>query len=137
MGRPTVGGDVIDITYKHPTLGSGTWYVKSGETSTFDPGGFISNDDDMGIDGSGTMITEMTQQRWCVEATIRNDMNSAREMEQVSALAGDVDDADYIITHVNGSVYGGSGRPVGKVPADGKAATMKIKLAGGGALSQV
>jgi hypothetical protein len=35
-----VGGDILEVTYAHETLGSGTFFPKSGEDSTFDLGGF-------------------------------------------------------------------------------------------------
>ena len=42
------GGDILEITFNHPTLGSGTIYPKSGEDSTLITGGFRSEDEDTG-----------------------------------------------------------------------------------------
>ena len=68
-----VGGDIIEITYNHPTLGSGTLFPKSSEAGTYDLGGFRSKDEASGIDGGGTIIDTMNQVRGFFEATIAND----------------------------------------------------------------
>ena len=33
-----VGGDIVELTFNHPTLGSGIIFPKSAEDSTFDLG---------------------------------------------------------------------------------------------------
>ena len=53
-----IGGDILEITFNHPTLGSGIIFPKAAEDSTFDLGGFRSNDDAAGVDGSGEMIDQ-------------------------------------------------------------------------------
>jgi hypothetical protein len=40
-----VHGDILEVTYNHPTLGSGVFYPKANEGNKFDPGGFRNNDD--------------------------------------------------------------------------------------------
>jgi hypothetical protein len=50
------GGDIIEITFNHPSIGSGTLFPKAGEDSTYNTGGFRSADDDNMIDGAGNMI---------------------------------------------------------------------------------
>lgn len=132
-----IGGYIVDISYKRASGASGRWYVKAGETSMFDPGGIRTNDDENGIDSGGAGIYEMQPARWRVECTLRNDMNSAQEMEEVANQAADLEETEYIITHISGAVYGCSGKPVGNVRADGKAATLALVLAGGGIMSQV
>ena len=59
-----IGGDITEITASHPTIGSATFYPKSGEDGSFDPGGFRSDDEAEGITGSGEMIDTMKNKRW-------------------------------------------------------------------------
>ncbi len=131
-----VGGDITEITYNHPTLGSGVIFIKAAEDSTFNLGGVRSNDDMNGIDGGGRMITQLNRQRWSVDVTVAWDMNVNLDLEKLSALAGDPLDADYTISHINGSIYGGTGRPVGDIAGNGNAATFPLKLSGGGVLKK-
>ncbi|MBC7486082.1 MAG: hypothetical protein H7282_04970 [Cytophagaceae bacterium] len=132
-----VGGDIVEITWNHPTLGTGVVYPKAAEDSTFDHGGFRGNDDANMIDGSGKTIRQLNRVRWSVETTCSWDMNSATEVEKFSALAGDPQEADWTFTHVNGVVKGGKGSPVGDIQGNGNAATFAIKISGGGKLKNI
>jgi hypothetical protein len=132
-----VGGDILEITYNHPTLGSGVIYPKSAEDSTFDLGGFRSADDANMIDGGGRMIDQMNRVRWSLETTIAWDMNSSLELEKVVALAKSPVLADWTISHINGSVYSGKGKPVGDLQGNGNAATFTLKIAGSGEIKKI
>jgi hypothetical protein len=131
-----VGGDITEITYNHPTIGSGVFYPKAGTASTFNLGGFRVADESNGIDGSGTMIAKMNRERWSFEGVIANDMNNAKDLENAVALASNPVPADWTFTHINGAIYGGKGMPVGDIKADGNEATFSLKVAGGGILKQ-
>ncbi|MFA6057281.1 MAG: hypothetical protein WC756_03715 [Taibaiella sp.] len=132
-----VGGDLREITYNHPTLGSGTFYPKSAEDSTFDPGGLRVSDDANNRDGSGNWIKIMNAVNWFIEATISHDMNNRMEGEKLAALQADPQDADWTFTHVNGTVWGGKGSPVGDLQFNTSAATIEIKIGGGGELKKI
>lgn len=132
-----VGGDIIEITFNHPTLGSGIIFPKSAEDSTFDPGGFTSNDDDNMIDGSGEMIDQLNRKRWSFEDTIAWDMNTREDLDKMQDLQSDPVLADWTITHINGTVWGGTGKPVGDLKGNGNAATFPLKLAGGGKMKKI
>lgn len=132
-----VGGDITEITWNHPTLGSGVMYPKAGEDSTFDLGGFRANDDANSIDGGGNMIDQLNRVRWSVESTIAWDMNTDLTLEKIVALSGSPEQADWTISHVNGSVYGGKGKPVGDLQGAGNAATFALKISGGGKLKKI
>lgn len=125
-----VGGDILEVTYNHPTLGSGTFFPKSSESSTYDPGGFRSKDESSGIDGSGTPIDTMNQVRGFFEVTVSNDMNTAMDLEKAAALAASPIAASWVFSCINGVSYGGSGKPVGDLNADVDKATFKLKVAG-------
>lgn len=132
-----VGGDIIEITYNHPTIGSGTIYPKAGEDSTYDLGGFRADDDANNVDGSGEMITSLTRKLWSFEATVAWDQNVRKDLENITALAADPVPANWTFSCINGITYAGKGRPVGDVQGNGKAATFSMKVAGGGVLKQL
>ncbi len=132
----SIGGDIIEVTFNHPTLGSGTLYPKAGEASSYDLGGFRGDDDANGLDGGGNTIRVLKQNRWFFEVPVANDMNTKNELEKISAMAGDPLEATWTVTHINGSVYTGTGAPVGDVKFDGMAATFPLKISGGGGMSK-
>jgi len=132
----SVGGDITEITVNHPSLGSKTLFPKAGEDSTYDTGGFRSNDDANSVDGGGNNITQLTRNRWSFQVVISNDFNTNNEMEYLSSLSASPVDADWTFTNINGTVYGGKGRPVGDVQANGNNTQISLKVAGGGSLKK-
>lgn len=132
-----IGGDIIEITFNHPTLGSGIIFPKAAEDSTFDLGGFVSNDDANGVDGSGEMIDQLNRKRWSFEGTVAWDMNTREDLEKLQELSNDPVLSEWTVTHINGTVYGGSGKPVGDLQGNGNAATFPLKLAGGGRMKKI
>lgn len=131
------GGDLTEITYNHPSIGDGRLYPKAGEDSTFDLGGFTSDDDAQGVAGNAAMIDKMTAKRWNADATIAWDMTDTNELDKLQQMAGSPVQADWTITHMNGTVWGGKGKPVGDVTGSLKDATIKMKIAGGGQLKKL
>ncbi len=131
------GGDILEINYKHPTLGSGTWFPKSGEDLTVDKGGYRSEDKEDGITSDGQMIDTINRKRWSIEGSVAWDMAVQDEAAQASLLGGNPNMADFTITHINGTIWGGKGKVVGEVKGSSKDATMKLKVAGGGTLDKI
>lgn len=132
-----IGGDIKEITFSHPTIGSGTFFPKVAEDSTIDLGGFRSADEANMLDGGGNMIDQKNRARWSVETTISNDNRLKLEMEKLILLAADPVHADWTIAHISGAVYGGKGVPVGDIQANFNQATLALKLAGGGGLKKI
>jgi hypothetical protein len=132
-----VGGDILEISYKHPTLGTGTWFPKSGEDLTVDPGGYRSEDKEDGITGDGQMIDTINRKRWSMEGSVAWDTASQDEVLQAAKLGASPVLADWTFTHINGTIWGGKGKVVGEVKGSSKDATMKLKVAGGGVLSKI
>lgn len=130
------GGDIIEITYNHPTVGGGVIYPKAAEDNTFDLGGFNSSDDAAMIDGGGNMIDQMNRKRWKVGVVIANDMNTRLELEKIEAIAASPLQADWTFTHVNGTVYVGTGKPVGDKELNVNASTFSLTISGGGKLKK-
>jgi len=132
-----VSGDITEVTCNHPDLGSFVFSPKANESSKYDLGGLVSNDDENGVDGSGAMIDQMNNTRWSFEVPVSWDPNNRQELESVSALQSSPKPGDWTFTHINGTVYNGLGKPVGKHTADGNTGTFTLKVSGGGKLKQI
>lgn len=132
-----VGGDITEITYSHPTKGTGVIFIKAAEDSTFNLGGVRSDDDMNGVDGGGRGIYKLNRQRWSLDVTVSWDMNTGLDLEDLSALAADPLDGTFTVSHINGSIYGGTGRPVGDIAGNGNSSTFPLKLSGSGVLKKL
>ncbi len=133
----TTAGDITEITFNHPTIGSGTVYPKSNEDGTFVLGGFQSVDDENMIDGKGDSIDQMNRVRWSVETTIAWDNLNAQDLEKFVALASSPEEAEFTFSLVSGSVYGGKGKPVGQLAGAVNGGTFPVKLSGGQKLKKI
>lgn len=134
---PVVGGDITEIQFNHPTIGTGFLFPKASEDSMFDLGGFRTNDDSDNVDGSGRTIRKLNRTRWSFTVLVAWDMNVAKDLEKVMQMAGDPVEAVWTISHVNGSVYQGTGSPVGDYDGNGNAATFPLNVSGGGRLRKI
>lgn len=131
-----IGGDFTEITYNHPTLGSGIVFPKAAEDSTLNTGGFSEEDDNQMIDGGANMITKLNRKRWSFETVVAWDMDS-KTLENIEAMAASPVQADWTFSHISGKVYAGTGKPVGDIEGNGNAATFTLKVAGGGKMKQI
>ncbi len=127
----TTGGDILEVTFNSPTIGSGVFKPKSNEGNTFDPGGLRNNDDANGITSDGELILSKNRVRASFEITIANDMNVRNDVAKIAELAADSESAEYTVSMINGTVWAGSGVPVGDLSPDVNAATMTLKIAFG------
>jgi len=132
-----IGGDVTGITCNHPTLGSFNFSTKSNESYTLDPGGFRSNDDSNSITPDGNVITQINRVRWSFEGPIMADFQSNQEIKNFPLLSQNSVDTVWTISLINGTVYKGTGRPVGDFTVDTNTAQATTKLSGGGILEQI
>ena len=132
-----VGGDILEASFSHPTIGSGTFFPKANEDSTIDLGGFRKDDDASNIDGGGAHIVKMNRNTWMAEMTLANDVNTRNDIDKLDKLTESPVSATWTITHVSGAVYKGLGTIVGDVQGNLNSATVKIKIAGGGKLSKI
>jgi hypothetical protein len=132
-----IGGDVIEVVCKHPELGDFRFFPKANEAFTLDPGGFRSNDDASAITGSGEMIDQINRVRWSLEGPIAVDLVGTNEMEGLPALAAHPLPGVWTMTHISGRISKGTGKPVGDLQQDTNAATMTLKVSGGGKLEKI
>lgn len=130
------GGDITEVTFNHPTIGTGVIYPKSNEDSNYDLGGLRGNDDANMVDGAGNNIRQLNRVRWFFEIVVAWD-SSNETLEKLNQLAGDPVEADWTFTNVNGSVYGGKGAPVGDVQGNGNTSVITLKVAGGGKMKKI
>ena len=133
-----VAGDILEITYNHPVIGSGTLYCKANEDSQFDKGGYRSEDDDAMVTGDGQIIDKINRKRWSYEAPpIAWDMTETDELDKLCELAASPIPADWTITSISGAIWGGKGKPVGDLKGATNTGQIPLKLAGGGVLKQI
>lgn len=131
------GGDILEIKWAHPTLGSGVFFPKADEDSTFDLGGFKADDDEAGIDGGGNMIDKITRKRWMLEVVVSWNQTENNELDKANKLMASPVLTTFTITHTSGAVWTGVGKPVGDIQGNGTAATFELKLSGGNLLKKV
>jgi len=133
-----VAGDILEITYNHPTIGSGTLYCKANEDSQVDLGGYRSEDDDSMTTSDGQMIDKINAKRWSYEAPpIAWDMTETDELGKLVQLSASPIPADWTITSISGAIWGGKGKPVGDLKGSTNTGQIPLKLAGGGQLKQI
>lgn len=125
------GGDVVEVKFSHPTIGQGSFFAMANQGNTFDPGGFRTSDDAAMIDGSGEPVWQMNRTRAGFEILISNDMSIREDLQKVVALASSVDQADWTVSLINGTVWAGKGKPVGDISAELNASTITLKVAAG------
>jgi hypothetical protein len=132
-----VGGDIIEVTCNHPTLGAFVYFPKSAEDSTYDLGGYRATDDSNMIDGGGNMIDQLNRARWSFEVPLSMDMITEETMESLVSMAGSTELGEWTFTNINGTVYQGTGKPVGDLQGNGNASTIPLKVSGGGRLRKI
>tara|TARA_R110000803_G_scaffold37401_2_gene80604 strand:- start:274 stop:675 length:402 start_codon:yes stop_codon:yes gene_type:complete len=126
-------GDILEISYSNDDVGSGTLYVKSGETSTFDLGGFRN---EVAVDGAGQGIVKKNRKPWMFEVAVSWDMNTREDMEKLDQVAEALSDTTWDITHINGAIYSGVGTVDGDLQGDGGEGTISLSVKGGGKLAK-
>lgn len=126
-----VGGDIIEITYNHPTLGTGTFFPKAGEDNSYFPGGVLTESADDAIDGGGNPIWRKTRKRAFFEIVVSNDNNTNMDLEKALVLSAHPVAADWTFSIINGVVYGGRGVPVPDFEGNVGQATFTLRIEGG------
>lgn len=126
------GSDILEVTYNSPSIGSGTFFCKGGESVNMDLGGLISTDDQGMATGNGDIIDQMTMNRSKFElGPIAWDLTDKNELAQLAALAAAPVGATFTVSYVTGSIWEmQKGKPVGNLVGDGYAGTIPVTLQG-------
>jgi len=93
-----VGGDITEITFDHPTIGSGSFFPKANEGNTFKPGGIMANDDANQVGGDGEMIVQLNRTLGHFEVLCVNDMNIRDDISKAQELQGDPVNTDFTVS---------------------------------------
>ncbi len=126
-----VHGDVLEIAVSHPDLGNRRFDPKANEGNTFNPGGFVNSDDDGGITSSGELIITKNRVRGFFSVMIEDDQNVREDALFIKELAGSSESAVWTISLVNGTVWQGSGVPVGPTETELNTGMMTLKVVSG------
>lgn len=125
-----VHGQILEITYNHPDLGTGRFFPKSGEGNTYDLGGIRTED-------SADSVTTVGDPIW-VKNRVMGFFEVVIEINQVlgdddtlNQLAESPVQATWTFSIINGTIYQGTGFPVGDLQPDVMAGTMTLKVGAG------
>jgi len=126
----TVHGDIKEVTFNHPVLGSGRFRPKSGEGNTYNTGGFINSDDQNAIASNGDLIMSKNRVRAFFEIVTVNSTAEGEESDAdiLQALQDSPIPGDWTFTTMADAVYSGSGFPVGEITPDLNAGTFTMKI---------
>jgi hypothetical protein len=124
-----VHGDIKEITFNHPTVGSGTLFPKANESNTLDTGGYRTNDDANQIVSDGSLILQKNRTRAFFEAMVENDNNLREDMRKVVEITESPLLAEWTISLIGGAIYKGSGQPVGDLQTDLNTGMFTLKVA--------
>jgi hypothetical protein len=129
----SVHGDIKEITYNHPTIGSGRFRPKSGEGNTYNTGGLVNSDDTNAISSNGDLIMTKNRVRGMFEAVIVNSTAAGEDSDSeiVRQLQESPVAADWTFTTMADAVFAGSGWPVGEIAPDLNAGTFTLKVVSG------
>lgn len=130
------GGDLIEVTCNHPTLGDFKFQTKANESYSIDPGGYRGADDSNMVTGGGVNIRQINRVRWSFEGPLMVDFQSNNELLNLPLLATDPVEGDWTFAHSSGEVWRGNGSIVGDIVIDTNTAQLPIKISGGGELQK-
>lgn len=130
------GGDIVEIFFQNDGVGSGTWFPVSEEAGTLDPGGPRSADPPK-VDGGGNIIDVKNVKPWMFNTVISWDANVSNEVAKAAELAASIFPTTWTVTLANGTNWTGVGSFLGEIQGDTGAATLPIKVGGGGRMRKV
>lgn len=122
-------GDIIDITFNHPDLGSGRFSPMAANSNSYDVGGFRNSDDAGMVTGNGDLVVKKNRVRAYFDCLVEDDMNIAEDAVKAAALAESNKLAEWTFSLSNGTVWRGSGVVVGDIQPDTDAGTFQLKVA--------
>lgn len=132
-----IAGFIQEITFNHPTVGSGVLFTIQDSDATIDTGGIRSADEMGGVDTGSRMIDQKSLNRWMVSCEISNSLTATQEAEKLAAIAASTEEAEFTFSHISGIVYRGKGQIVGDIAPNLTSAKMAVKFSGGGTLARI
>lgn len=132
-----VSGDMLEIFVSHSELGQYRFSPKANESFNIIGGGVISNDDESGVTANGQMIDPMNMTRWSVEGPIALDFISGNDSDMIKKLSRSPILGNWTFSHISGTIWQGSGKPVGAHEGDSNTGLATLKVAGGGELAKI
>ena len=132
-----IAGYIQEITFNHPTVGSGVLFTIQDSDATIDTGGIRSADEMSGVDTGNRMIDQKTLNRWMVGCEISNSLTGTQEMEKLSQIAASPEEAEFTFSHISGVVFRGKGQIVGDIAPNITTAKLAVKFSGGGQLARI
>ena len=89
------------------------------------------------IDGKGRRIYKKNRVAWGATGPIVWDMVDQNELEKLQILAEQTEEADWTVTSINGTVWGGKGLPVGDIEGNTNQGTIDINISGSGKMKKI
>ena len=121
-------GDILEVRYQHPTIGTNIFHAVSSQSNELDLGGRRSEDDENKVTTTGIMIDSMSFKRGSLSVLVESDNNVREDQRVLGELAADSVDATWTVTLMSGAVYVGVGKPVGEIKGDVYAGTVQMKI---------
>lgn len=132
------GGDCIEVTVNHPTLGSYRFDPKGSEDTEVDFGGYLVADSDDSVTGNGVNIKQMNRKRWSVSVPPVGWAKDPDTLESLQKIQDDTNESQWTFTFIDGSVYKGTGSISGDLKGNKNNGTVNgFKVAGGGKLEPI
>lgn len=122
-----VGGDILEVTDNHPTLGSFVYKIVANQDNTYDTGGPRSNDDANAVTSGREAITQINTKLGFLQFMAVNDM-TIKVIERLASLAASTVDSVWTFTAINNITYRGTGRPVGDLSANVNNSQLQVKI---------
>jgi hypothetical protein len=122
-----IHGDILELSVAH-SKGNRTFFAKAAEGNTLNVGGVQTVDDTASVTTAGTPMFTMNRVAGSLQVLIENDMNVREDQIFLQGLAGETELGEWTFSMINGSVWRGSGKPVGAIDADTNAGTIALKL---------
>lgn len=123
-----VGGDVLELTSNHPSLGSFIYKVVRNQDNTYDTGGDRTNDDANMKTGGNEAIWQINGKMGAVNITLVNDMEQ-KTVERLEQEAAHPVPSVWTFSVINGKTYKGEGKPVGDINPNINNSTVAVKIA--------
>ena len=129
-----MAGDTLELSIKHPTVGSKTFAVQSDQSITVDVGGYTKTRQ---MNGNLTGHPKLAAKMWEIAGLQLEFVAENGDIEFLQAVANAPDDAIITWQHIDGYIYNGSGSIEGDIKGDSNTGYVPITLTGAGILEQL